>query len=69
MKIIKHFPAGVETIEVYPKDKKVRVENQSYTPAGHSTTSHTKSYNFGEVPSHIWRRIKEEKLRIEEKKE
>lgn len=65
MKIINHFAAGVETIEVNQKDKKVMVENQSYTPAGRYTKYHTKSYNFGEVPSHIWGRIKEEKLRIE----
>lgn len=68
MKIINHFPAGVETIEVNQEDKKVMVENQSYTPAGHYTTSHNKSYKFGEVPSDIWRKIKKEKVRIEKEK-
>ena len=69
MKIVNHFPAGVETIKVNEENKKVMVENQTYTPAGHYTTSHNKSYNFGDVPSHIWRRIKKEKLRIEEENE
>ena len=37
MKIVNHFPAGVETIKVNEESKKVMVENQSYTPAGHYT--------------------------------
>ena len=68
MKIVNHYPAGVEVIKVNEENKKVIVESQSYTPAGRYTKYHTKLFNFGEVPSHIWRRIKEEKLRIEKEK-
>ena len=42
MKIINHFAAGIEIIEVSQKDKKVMVENQTYTPAGRYTKYHNK---------------------------
>ena len=69
MKIVNHFPAGVETIKVNEESKKVMVETQSYSPTGRYTKYYTQSYEFGGVPSHIWRKIKEEKLRIEEEEE
>ena len=68
MKIVSHFPTGVETINVNKEDKKVMVENQSYSPHCHNTKYHTSLFNFGEVPPHIWGKIKKEKLRIEEEK-
>lgn len=69
MKIISHFPAGVETIKVNQEDKKVTVETQSYSPTLRDTKYYTRSYEFGGVPAHIWIKIKEEKLRIEEDEE
>lgn len=69
MKIVNHFPAGVETIKVNEENKKVMVEIQSYSPTWRDTKSYTQSYEFGQVPSHIWGKIKEEKLRIEEENE
>ena len=68
MKIVSHFPTGVETINVNKEDKKVMVENQTYSPTGHHTKSYNQLFNFGEVPPYIWGKIKKEKLRIEEEK-
>jgi len=69
MKIVNHFPADVETIKVNEENKKVIVETQSYSHTWRNTKYYTQSYEFGRVPSHIWKRIKEEKLRIEEENE
>ena len=69
MKIVNHFPAGVETIKVNEENKKVMVETQSYSPICRDTKYYTQSYKFGGVPSHIWNKIKKEKLRIEEENE
>tara|TARA_R110000824_G_scaffold65683_5_gene170932 strand:+ start:114 stop:320 length:207 start_codon:yes stop_codon:yes gene_type:complete len=66
MQIVNHFAAGVEIIKVNEENKKVMVENQSYSPTCHTTKSYINSYDFGQVPPHIWGKIKKEKLRIEE---
>ena len=47
-------------------DKKVIVENQSYSIMGRHTKTYTKIYEFGSVPKDIWVKIKEEELRIAE---
>ena len=66
MKIINHFPAGVETIKVNQENKKVIVENQSYSDTSEDTKTHIKTYKFGEIPREIWIKIKKEELRIAE---
>lgn len=66
MKIINHFAAGVETIKVNQQNKKVIVENQSYSLMGHITKTYIESYEFGSVPEDIWFKIKKEELRIAE---
>ena len=68
MKIINHYPTGVEIIQVNEEDKKVMVENQSYSYTWRTTKYYENSYQFGEVPPDIWRKIKEEKVRIEKEK-
>jgi len=69
MKIVNHFTAGVETIKVNEGNKKVMVENQSYSQTWSRTKSYVKSYDFDQVPHHIWDKIKKEELRIEEENE
>ena len=66
MKIINHFAAGVETIKVNQENKKVIVENQSYSIMGRHTKTYTKIYEFGSVPKDVWIKIKKEELRIAE---
>ena len=69
MKIINHFHAGVETIKVNQENKKVIVENQSYSIMGRHTKTYTNIYDFGSVPKDIWFKIKKEELRIAEDEE
>ena len=69
MKIINHFHAGVETIKVNQENKKVIVENQSYSIMGRHTKTYTKIYEFGSVPQDVWVKIKKEELRIAEDEE
>ena len=66
MKIINHFHAVVETIKVNQENKKVIVENQSYSMMGRHTKTYTKIYDFGDVPEDVWDKIKKEELRIAE---
>ena len=66
MKIVSHFAGGVETIKVNQEDKKVRVENQSYSLMGRHTKTYIDTYDFGSVPEHVWGKIKKEERRIVE---
>ncbi len=48
------------------KNKKVIVENQSYSIMGRHTKTYTKIYECGSVPQDVWFKIKKEELRIAE---
>lgn len=66
MKIVNHYPTGVETIKVNQENKKVVVENQCYNHANKHTKTYVKTYDFGSVPQDVWIKIKKEELRIVE---